>query len=126
MKLVIGFFLLLFVVSCTSSQEVATDSESSAESSPLSVKEFTIIAKNFAFEPSTITVQEGDTVILHVTSMEGTHGYAIRDYNIDLFVEQGKTETVEFIADKKGTFTTRCSVPCGSGHSDMKGVLVVE
>jgi cytochrome c oxidase subunit 2 len=33
--------------------------------------------------------------------------------------------TVEFVADKAGTFTFSCSVYCGKGHRGMKGELVV-
>ncbi|MBI2142646.1 cytochrome C oxidase subunit II, partial [Candidatus Woesearchaeota archaeon] len=30
------------------------------------------------------------------------------------------------VADKPGTFTAYCTVPCGAGHPDMKAKLVVE
>ena len=36
-----------------------------------------------------------------------------------------ETKKVEFVADKAGTFSFRCSVPCGSGHQLMQGTLVV-
>jgi heme/copper-type cytochrome/quinol oxidase subunit 2 len=32
---------------------------------------------------------------------------------------------VTFVADKAGTFTWRCNIPCGAGHQHMTGKLVV-
>lgn len=90
------------------------------------VKEFTIEAKQFEFMPSTITVNEGDTVRLIVTSKDVEHGLGIPEFDVSLKVDAGKTETVEFVADKKGTYSMSCNVFCGSGHSNMKGTLIVK
>lgn len=90
------------------------------------VKEFTITAFKFGFNPSTITVNKGDTVRLTITSTDTTHGFAIRDYNINQRIEPGKPVKIEFTADKSGTFTYACNVYCGGGHSGMKGQLIVK
>ncbi|MEK6983097.1 MAG: cupredoxin domain-containing protein [Nanoarchaeota archaeon] len=89
------------------------------------MKEFVITAKQFAFEPSTIEVNKGDRVKLIVTSLDVPHGIKIAEYGINERLEPGKPATIEFTADKEGTFTVFCSVFCGSGHSGMKGKLVV-
>jgi cytochrome c oxidase subunit 2 len=34
--------------------------------------------------------------------------------------------TAEFVASKKGTFSYRCSIPCGHGHGGMEGTLIVQ
>ena len=91
-----------------------------------SVKEFTMTAKQFEFAPSTITVKEGDTVKLRITSMDVTHGFSLPDFGVNAQLPVGETKDVEFVADKKGAYTFACSVMCGSGHSGMKGMLVVE
>ena len=88
--------------------------------------EMNVVANNFQFEPSTIKVKQGQKVILHIKSIDKSHGFALPDYKINAYLEPGKEVTVEFIADKKGTFTFFCNVPCGSGHRSMKGTLVVE
>ena len=88
--------------------------------------EMNVIAKRFEFDPSTIKVKQGQKVILHIKSLDVTHGFALPDYKINENLEPGKTVTVEFVADKKGTFTFFCSVYCGSGHRSMKGTLIVE
>ena len=89
------------------------------------VKEFRITAKQFSFEPGTIEVNKGDKVRLIVTSMDVPHGFSIKEYSINERLDVGKPVTIEFTADKEGTFTAFCSVFCGSGHSNMKGKLIV-
>ena len=90
------------------------------------VKEFKITAKQFQFEPSTIEVSKGDRVRLIVTSTDVPHGIAISEYNINERLNPGEPVTIEFTADKEGTFTAFCSVFCGSGHSGMKGKIIVK
>lgn len=90
------------------------------------VKEFTITARQFEFEPATITVKQGDKVRLKVTSTDVEHGFSIKEYNINKNLRPGKTETIEFVADKAGEFEFRCSVYCGSGHPNMEGKLIVQ
>lgn len=90
------------------------------------VKEFTMTAKKWDFSPSTITVNKGDTVKLHIKSIDVTHGFGLPDFGINENLAPGKTVDVEFVADKTGTFTFACTVFCGSGHGGMKGQLVVK
>lgn len=89
------------------------------------VKEFKMTAKQFAFEPSVIEVNKGDKVRLIVASKDVPHGISIPEYGINERLDPGNPVTIEFTADKEGTFTTFCSVFCGSGHSNMKGKIVV-
>jgi heme/copper-type cytochrome/quinol oxidase subunit 2 len=90
------------------------------------VKEFDIEAKQWSFEPSIISVNEGDTVKLNIESIDVTHGFALFEFDVNERLAPGKTVTVEFIADKAGEYTFFCSVPCGSGHGSMNGKLIVE
>ena len=89
------------------------------------VKEFTMTAKQFTFTPDIIEVNKGDKVRLVVTSADVPHGFSIPEYGINERLDPGKPVTIEFTADKEGTFTAFCSVFCGSGHSGMKGKLIV-
>lgn len=90
------------------------------------VKEFTLTAKQWSFSPSTITVNKGDTVKLSITSTDVIHGLAINEFNVNVRLPVGETKIVEFVADKTGTFSFYCSVRCGSGHSGMRGQLIVK
>src|SRR3989344_898751 len=90
------------------------------------VKEFAITAKSWEFLPSEIQVNKGDKVKFTITSEDIAHGFAIAEFGIKEKIEGGETKTIEFVADKKGTFIYYCSVPCGAGHIKMKGKFVVE
>jgi cytochrome c oxidase subunit 2 len=90
------------------------------------VKEFTMTAKNWDFVPSTITVKKGDTVKLHIKSIDVDHGFNLSAFNVKAMLKPNETVTVDFVADKVGTHSFICSVFCGSGHQSMKGTLVVE
>lgn len=103
-------------------------SDNGATSEPKSngeVKEFIMTAKQWEFVPSTIEVNQGDTVKLKVTSTDVTHGFALSEFGINERLSPGKTVEIEFVADKKGTFGFFCSVPCGRGHGGMRGQLIV-
>ncbi|MDA2922994.1 cupredoxin domain-containing protein [Patescibacteria group bacterium AH-259-L07] len=90
------------------------------------VKEFNIVARRFAFDPDTITVNKGDTVKLNITSTDTTHGLAISEFGVNAILPPGETKTIEFVASQSGSYTMFCSVACGSGHFDMKGTLIVK
>ena len=89
------------------------------------VREITMAARRFEFEPSTIEVNKGETVRITVTSEDVTHGFAISEYGIRKKIYPGVPVTIEFVADKVGEFTYYCSVPCGMGHGSMRGKLIV-
>jgi len=84
-----------------------------------------VVARQFEFEPSTITVKQGEKVRLKVTSKDVTHGIGIEGYDIDQVLESDTPVVIEFTADKPGRHHFHCSVYCGKGHNDMHGELVV-
>ena len=83
-------------------------------------------AKKYEFNPATITVKQGQHVKLVITATDRDHGFKIADFNVEQRLPKGVPTTVEFTADKMGTFPFECSVVCGFGHHKMKGKLVVE
>lgn len=92
-------------------------------------KEFHVRSFNFGFEPSTIEVNAGDKVRIILTSDDVPHGLAINEFvGVNKRVDPSPAEptVIEFLADKRGEFTFYCSVPCGDGHLDMKGKLIVK
>lgn len=89
------------------------------------VRVIEMVARQFEFEPATLVVKQGEKVRLEVTSEDVTHGIGIEAYDIDRSLEPGKTEVIEFTADKAGSHHFHCSVYCGSGHGDMHGELIV-
>ncbi|OGH92220.1 MAG: hypothetical protein A2534_01785 [Candidatus Magasanikbacteria bacterium RIFOXYD2_FULL_39_9] len=89
-------------------------------------KEFIVTAKQWSFTPAVIKVKKGDTVVLKLKSTDVTHGMFIPDFNINETMEPGVMKTIEFEADKSGTFTYSCNIPCGAGHKAMSGKLIIE
>jgi len=82
------------------------------------------------FTPDHIEVNQGDTVNIHITSLEQaedvTHGFTINMYNIDLSLEPGKHENVTFKADVPGVFPMYCTEFCSALHLEMAGYLLVK
>jgi nitrous-oxide reductase len=82
------------------------------------------------FTPDRIEVNEGDTVNLHITSLEQaedqTHGFTVNMYNIDLSLEPGKHENVTFKADVPGVYPFYCTEFCSALHLEMAGYLLVK
>ncbi|MCX5642855.1 MAG: cupredoxin domain-containing protein [Candidatus Omnitrophica bacterium] len=90
------------------------------------IKEFKVVSKKYAFVPVEIKVKQNNIVKINLTSEDVPHGLAIKEYGINVSVKKGEIKKIEFLADKKGTFTFYCSVFCGMGHSKMQGKLIVE
>jgi heme/copper-type cytochrome/quinol oxidase subunit 2 len=84
-------------------------------------------AKDFSFTPNAIHVKQGDHVIINIVDSDDDHGLAIQGYDQQMhFGEGNEGKSLDFIASKAGTFTFYCNVPCGPGHRNMKGTLVVD
>jgi cytochrome c oxidase subunit 2 len=90
------------------------------------VKTIDVTASRFHFEPATISVAQGDNVRLRLHSADRSHAFAIKAFRVKTLIPNGgDAVTVEFVADQAGTFAFTCSEYCGTGHSRMKGQLVV-
>jgi cytochrome c oxidase subunit 2 len=90
------------------------------------IKTIDVTASRFQFEPATISVSQGDNVRLRLHSADRSHAFAIKAFRVKALIPNGgETITVEFIADRAGTFAFTCSEYCGTGHSRMKGKLLV-
>lgn len=85
------------------------------------VVELVITAKNFEFIQEEVEIRAGDTVRITLENEAGYHGVGIDGY--DLEVKEG--EVLEFVANKKGEFEIFCSIPCGHGHDNMTGKIVI-
>ncbi|MFA9288639.1 MAG: plastocyanin/azurin family copper-binding protein [Weeksellaceae bacterium] len=75
------------------------------------VKEFTVKGDEFTFAPNTMTVNKGDTVRITFENTEGFHDLVIDEFDVATAqIQAGASETVEFVADKTGSFEYYCSV----------------
>lgn len=133
--------LLTATLALTSSHAAVPPNMSPATSEGVQVIEVT--AKKYEFNPSPIHVKQGTRVQLKITAADHVHGFKISELpdGADISgkpglvfsspqdcrrIEEGKTETVEFVAQTSGTYSFRCCVRCGWHHKDMKGELIVE
>ena len=82
-------------------------------------------AEDFKFIPSVINAKVGDTIKITLIGKDNKHSFSLSAFHENVAVNPGQTKTFSFKVNKKGTFTFRCGVPCGSGHEDMTGTLVV-
>jgi nitrous-oxide reductase len=82
------------------------------------------------YTPEHVKVKKGNKVIWHVTNIErakdATHGFALPYYNVNLSLEPGETQTIEFIAKKEGVFPYYCTEFCSALHLEMAGYFMVE
>lgn len=63
------------------------------------------------FSTKEITVKKGDKVKINVTVTAGTHNFNIDEYNIHEDTPLNQPVTIEFTADKTGTFIYYCAMP---------------
>ena len=90
------------------------------------VVEFNISGVNFAYSQEEIRIKQGDKVRINFTSTDGFHDWVVDEFNAATSrVSSGGSTSVEFVADRSGTFEYYCSV--GSHRQQgMVGNLIVE
>ena len=124
--LALYFILIVLVFGCTTETTASSPTSDASGTLENGVRIINVKAFRFDFEPNQVTINEGEKVKLIITSTDVTHGFALPDYDINVPLPAGKQTAIEFTADKQGSFTFFCSIYCGSGHSSMKGTLVVK
>ena len=86
---------------------------------------FRIDARQFAYSPSELTVNAGDTITLQLVSNDVVHGLYVDGYDVSVEADPGQTATLTFTANKPGSFRFRCNITCGAMHPFMIGKLTV-
>jgi heme/copper-type cytochrome/quinol oxidase subunit 2 len=86
---------------------------------------FQIDARQYAYSPSELHVNAGDTVTFELVSTDVVHGLYVDGYGISVEADPGQTATLTFVADRPGSFRFRCNVTCGAMHPFMIGKLTV-
>lgn len=90
------------------------------------LKTFVIEGKPFSISPSEIVVNQNDKVKIIFKNLEGFHDLVIDEFNAGTKqINKGETDTIEFIADKKGVFEFYCSVG-NHRQQGMTGSLIVK
>lgn len=108
---------------------IASEEEARVERNGKNVEIWMSVLRSH-FAPERIDIQKGDHVVWHLTSLErtpdATHGFALGGYNINLSLEPGETQTIEFDATQSGTFVYYCTEFCSALHLEMLGYLTIK
>ncbi len=90
------------------------------------INQITVYGSEFEFQPNSIQVKKGETVRLtFINAGTVEHDLVIDELNVRTQRLQPRaSETIEFIADKTGTFSFYCSVE-GHRQQGMEGKLAI-
>ncbi len=88
-------------------------------------REFTVAARNYAFSPNRIEVTRDDLLKITLRSEDQAHSFTIDEYRVARRVPAAGTATVEFRADRPGTFAFYCNISKDPECRQMRGELVV-
>ena len=86
---------------------------------------FEVDAHQYAYSPSELQVNQGDTITIRLVSTDVVHGLYIDGYDISVEADPGQTAILTFTANKSGSFRFRCNITCGAMHPFMIGKLTV-
>ncbi len=112
--------------SSSGTESMGSSMPSSDSGSMAETKEVTISSSNFKYTPSLINVNKGDKVKITLKNNGGMHDLFIDSYDVKTkVIESGQEDSIEFIADKAGTFDFWCTI---GNHKamGMVGKLVVQ
>ncbi len=91
------------------------------------VKTFTLDSSEFKYDVTEIKVKVGDTVKITLTnSGKMPHDWKVDEFNAATkVIKNGEEDTIEFVADKAGTYEFYCSVGQHRANG-MVGKFIVE
>jgi plastocyanin len=89
------------------------------------LRTFNIKAEGGKFNPSTVIVNEGDTVHINFTAVDGTYDMTLPDYGLKQTATEGQTKIFEFQATNDGQYTYYCE-SCGGLNSSAKGFIIIK
>lgn len=129
--LIVMFYFVAFLVSSCSAAGTALAPDTAKQEIALSgkVEDGTRVVEvktsKYKFDPDPIVVKLGEKIRIVGTSTDVAHGFGLAEFKVNLVISPGKTQSVEFVADKAGEFTVECTVFCGPGHEEMHGKFIV-
>lgn len=103
-----------------------TDGGSKTGDAMTDTKTVTIEAGSFYYKPNVIRVKKGQRVKIVMNAVSMMHNFNIDELKVKMpIVKNGDTETVEFTADRVGSFEFYCSVGQHRAQGQI-GTLIVE
>ena len=94
----------------TSQADTATDAITSAPSAGTTVVNLQDPSGSgsYVFDPDELSFSVGETVTFDLTSEKEFHTFTVTDLGINVAVNAGETQTLEFTFDKAGTYNLIC------------------
>jgi cytochrome c oxidase subunit II len=86
---------------------------------------FSVTARKYTFSPARIEVNQDDLVTIELRTEDIPHSWTVDEYRIAKRVNPGQPVTLEFRADRPGTFRYYCNLQIDEGCRNMQGELVV-
>jgi heme/copper-type cytochrome/quinol oxidase subunit 2 len=125
---------LLLLTACSNGgstqQPQANVQEQQTSSAPLAAvakaRVIDMTVGNFQFSPSSIIVKKGESIIVRLKNISGEHSFYSEALNLDVPVAEGQSVDITIPTQTAGTFDFRCGIPCGEGHREMTGQIVVQ
>ena len=89
-----------------------------------SIKDFTIKGTSFSFNPSSITINVGDTVKITFEDLGGSHSFCVDGKGCTDIIATGQSAVFQFVADHAGVLNFYCGV---DSHRElgMRGTITV-
>jgi cytochrome c oxidase subunit 2 len=84
-----------------------------------------ITAERFRYTPNQITLKLGEPVVLSFTTLDLPMGFNAPTLGVRANILPDVPVQIRLVPKKPGTHHFYCDIACGSGHPDMKGVIVV-
>ncbi len=78
-----------------------------------------VVAQQYAFAPSVLTVPVDTPVVFRVTSPDVIHGFLVTGTNVNTMVVPGFVSSVRARFARTGEFLMPCHEFCGPAHHDM-------
>jgi cytochrome c oxidase subunit 2 len=73
-----------------------------------------------------LILEEGKEYILHLSSIDLNHGFALQPFNLNFQVVPGYDYGLKVTPNKAGDFRVLCNEYCGVGHHLMIGKILVQ
>jgi cytochrome c oxidase subunit 2 len=120
-RIVLGIIVVVIVAAVAGAYAITgnTFHKDAGQQAQAAVREFSVDAFRFGYNPDTIRISSGETVKITVNNTDTMHGIRIPDLGMS------GDNYVEFTANETGNFTWYCNRMCGSGHMSMHGTLEV-
>lgn len=89
------------------------------------VREITVKARRYAFNPARIEVNQWDIVKITLIAEDVPHSFTIDEYRISKRASPERSVTFELCANKPGRFIFYCNLTADERCREMRGELLV-